>query len=470
MVEPVLKHPWPKNYKDAVRVQERLRSRLITEDRIGDVLLVAGADVSYDKGSEYYHAAVVVLKLPDMETVEEAHASAKAPFPYIPGLLAFREGPIVLRAFRKLKTRPDVVLIDGHGVAHPRGFGLASHMGVLLGIPAIGCAKTVLVGEFKEPAKERGSQSPLVYKNIEVGRALRTKDGIKPVFVSVGHMVSLDKACRIALECCTKYRIPEPTRRAHILVNKIRREALYLNPRPKAAPSLLTSTHSGEGRPKAVERPGRDDVIDIFNILLKHFGPQHWWPGETPFEVMVGAILTQNTNWTNVEKAIGNLKRAGALAPETIDAMPAAKLAELIKPSGYFNIKSKRLKSFISYFMEKYGGSIKKMKKREPSELREELLSVPGIGQETADSIMLYALDMPVFVVDAYTKRIFSRHGFFSPDSDYIEVQKLFMDCLPKDVKLYNEYHALIVRLAKERCAKKAGECEICILTRTEIP
>ncbi len=454
LVEPVLKHPWPKNYKDAVRVQERLKSRLVMEDRIGDVRLVAGADVSYDKGSDYYHAAVVVLKFPEMETVEEVHASGKAPFPYIPGLLAFREGPIVLRAFRKLKVRPDVVLIDGHGVAHPRGFGLASHMGVLLGIPTVGCAKTVLVGEYKEPAKRRGSQSSLVYKNAEVGRALRTKDGIKPVFVSVGHMVSLDIACKIVLECCTKYRLPEPTRRAHILVNKIRREAPGLSPRPKAAS----------------EGAGKGEVIDIFNILLKHFGPQHWWPGETPFEVMVGAILTQNTNWTNVEKAIGNLKRAGALAPETIHAMPEAKLAELIKPSGYFNVKAKRLKSFISYFMESYGGSIKKMKGREPAELREELLSVPGIGQETADSIMLYALDMPVFVVDAYTKRIFSRHGFFPPDSDYHEVQKLFMDCLPKDVKLYNEYHALIVRLAKERCAKKAGECEICILTRTEIP
>ena len=235
LVEPVLKHPWPKNYKDAVRVQERLKSRLVMEDRIGDVRLVAGADVSYDKGSDYYHAAVVVLKFPEMETVEEVHASGRAPFPYIPGLLAFREGPIVLRAFRKLKMRPDVVLIDGHGVAHPRGFGLASHMGVLLGIPTVGCAKTVLVGEFKEPARGRGSQSPLVYKNAEVGRALRTKDGIKPVFVSVGHMVSLDKAINIALECCTKYRLPEPTRRAHILVNKIRREALDSSPRPKAA-------------------------------------------------------------------------------------------------------------------------------------------------------------------------------------------------------------------------------------------
>jgi endonuclease-3 related protein len=214
----------------------------------------------------------------------------------------------------------------------------------------------------------------------------------------------------------------------------------------------------------------KEKLLDIYHALLIQFVPQHWWPGETPFEVMVGAILTQNTNWTNVEKAIGNLKRAGALAPETIDAMPEARLAELIKPSGYFNIKAKRLKAFIAYFMEGYGGSIKKMKRRGPSELREELLSVSGIGQETADSIMLYALDMPVFVVDAYTKRIFSRHGFFPPDSDYREVQKFFIDSLPKDVKLYNEYHALIVRLAKERCAKKAGECEICILARTEIP
>jgi deoxyinosine 3'endonuclease (endonuclease V)/endonuclease III-like uncharacterized protein len=470
LVEPVLKHPWPKNYKDAVRVQERLKSRLVMEDRTGEVRFVAGADVSYDKGSDYYHAAVVVLKLPDMETVEKAHASAKAPFTYIPGLLAFREGPIVLRAFKKLKMRPDVVLIDGHGVAHPRGFGLASHMGVLLGIPAVGCAKTVLVGEYKEPAKVRGSESSLVYKDAEVGRALRTKDGVNPVFVSVGHMVSLDKACKIVLECCTKYRLPEPTRRAHILVNKIREGALGSGHLPKAAPSPLPSTLACEINPKAGQGAVKGEIIDIFNALLKHFGPQHWWPGETPFEVMVGAILTQNTNWTNVEKAIGNLKRAGALLPETIDAMPEGRLAELIRPSGYFNIKTKRLKSFIAYFMERYGGSIRKMKKREPAELREELLSVPGIGQETADSIMLYALDMPVFVVDAYTKRIFSRHGFFPPDSGYSHVQKLFMDSLPMDARLYNEYHALIVRLAKERCAKKAGECEICILTRTEIP
>ncbi|MHB8173015.1 MAG: endonuclease III domain-containing protein [Nitrospirota bacterium] len=210
--------------------------------------------------------------------------------------------------------------------------------------------------------------------------------------------------------------------------------------------------------------------FDIFNILLKEYGPQHWWPGETPFEVMVGAILTQNTNWGNVEKAITNLKRAGALSPEAINAMPEGTLAELIRPSGYFNIKSKRLKSFIRYLMETYDGNIKKMREREPAQVRSELLSVTGIGPETADSIMLYALDMPVFVVDAYTKRIFSRHGFFPPDSDYHEVQKFFMDALPRDVKLYNEYHALIVRLAKERCVKKVGECQICILTLAKIP
>ncbi len=465
MVEPVLKHPRrPKSYKDAVRIQERLKERLILEDKTGGVRLVAGADVSYDKGSDNFHAAAVVLKFPEMETIEEANASGKAPFPYIPGLLAFREGPIILRALKKLKNRPDVILIDGHGIAHPRGFGIASHIGVLTGIPTVGCAKTVLVGEFKEPGTRRGSKSPLFYKGAEVGRALRTKEKVKPVFVSAGHMVSLDRACEIALECCTKYRLPEPTRMAHILVNKVRKEAL--TPCPSPVGRGVKDCHSERSEESAFSK----ELRDIFNTLLKEYGPQRWWPGDTPFEVMVGAILTQNTSWTNVEKAISNLKRSDSLSPEAIDAMPEDRLAELIKPSGYFNIKAKRLKSFIKYFIESYGGKTGKMRKRDPAQIRRELLSVSGIGPETADSIMLYALEMPVFVVDAYTKRIFSRHGFFPPDCDYHEVQKFFMDSLPEDVKLYNEYHALIVRLAKERCVKKAGECQICILTGVKNP
>ncbi len=466
MVEPVLKHRWPENYKDAVRLQERLRSRLVIEDRTGEVRIVAGADVSYDKGSDYYHAAVVALKFPEMETIEETHASGKARFPYIPGLLAFREGPIVIKALRKLKSRPDVLMIDGHGVAHPRGFGVASHIGVLTGIPSVGCAKTVLVGEFRGPGTKRGSTSPLIYKNIEVGRALRTKEKVKPVFVSAGHMISLDRACEIALGCCTKYRLPEPTRRAHILVNKVRRGTLTTG--ISASRIALTPCPSPEGRGVKEtchsERSEESALLNIYNSLLAHYGPQRWWPGETPFEVMVGAILTQNTSWTNVEKAISNLKRSDSLSAEAINAMPEARLAELIKPSGYFNIKATRLKSFIKYFIENYGGKIEKMRKRGPAQIRNELLSVTGIGPETADSIMLYALEMPVFVVDAYTKRIFSRHGFFPPDSDYHVVQRFFMDSLPEDVKLYNEYHALIVRLAKDRCIKKAGQCELCIL------
>ncbi len=465
MVEPVLKHPRrPKNYKDAVRIQERLRSRLVLEDHTGSVRLVAGADVSYDKGSDCFHAAVVVLKFPEMETIEEAHVSGVAPFPYIPGLLSFREGPIVIKALKKLKNRPDVILIDGHGVAHPRGFGIASHMGVLTGIPSIGCAKSLLVGEFGDPGTKRGSTSPLVYKGAEVGRALRTKERVKPVFVSAGHMISLDRACEIVLGCCTKYRLPEPTRMAHILVNKVRKEAL--TPCPSPVGRGVKDCHSERSEESVFSK----ELLDIFNTLLKEYGPQRWWPGETPFEVMVGAILTQNTNWTNVEKAIGNLKRSDSLSAEAIHAMPEARLAELIRPSGYFNIKAKRLKSFIKYFMENYAGKTEIMRKRDAAQIRRELLSVTGIGPETADSIMLYALEMPVFVVDAYTKRIFSRHGFFPPDSDYHEVQRFFMDSLPRDVKLYNEYHALIVRLAKEKCIKKAGECRICVLTKAKNP
>jgi endonuclease-3 related protein len=209
----------------------------------------------------------------------------------------------------------------------------------------------------------------------------------------------------------------------------------------------------------------KPNLLDIYNALYAHYGPQHWWPGETEFEMMVGAILTQNTNWQNVEKAIANLKRAKKLNPKAIHQMPEGELAELIRPSGYFNIKARRLKSYIGYFMEKHGGSVARMKKADCAVLREEILSVKGVGPETADSILLYALHCPVFVVDAYTKRIFSRHGFFPENSDYHEVQRYFMKRLPGDVKLYNEYHALIVRLAKDRCMKKAGKCELCLLT-----
>ena len=216
--------------------------------------------------------------------------------------------------------------------------------------------------------------------------------------------------------------------------------------------------------PEPVE--GRTSLMDIYNALFAHYGPQHWWPGETPFEVMVGAVLTQNTNWGNVEKAIANLKAVGSLDPFAIHVMSHERLAELIRPSGYFNIKARRLKNFISYFVKMYDGDIELMKAADCGSLREELLAVNGVGPETADSILLYALGCPTFVVDAYTKRIFSRHGFFQEDTDYHDVRRLFMGNIPPDVQLYNEYHALIVRLAKDRCLKKEGGCGLCVITR----
>jgi endonuclease-3 related protein len=459
LVSPAVKHPWPNNYKDAVKVQEKVSRLLVKTNSVKSIGLVAGADVSYSKTTDAYFAAVVVMSFPEMDVVEEAAASGGSAFPYIPGLLTFREGPVTLAAFRRLKNRPDVVIFDGHGVAHPRGFGIASHMGVLLDIPSVGCAKTVLVGEYEEPGKMRGSATPLVYKGVEVGRALRTRDGVGPVYVSIGHMVDLDTACAVVLECAKGYRLPEPTRKAHILGNRLRKEyeassqsqALNLSPIPPLSKGGVGGILSR-------------DLIEIYNALYAHYGPQNWWPGDTALEMMVGAVLTQNTNWQNVEKAIANLKRAGALSAAAIHIMPESRLAELIRPSGYFNIKAKRLKAFIGYFMDRYGGSVARMKKAKCDTLREEFLSVKGIGPETADSILLYALGCPTFVVDAYTKRIFSRHGFFPETADYHEVRKFFMDRLPVDVKLYNEYHALIVRLGKDRCMKKAGKCGLCLL------
>ena len=201
----------------------------------------------------------------------------------------------------------------------------------------------------------------------------------------------------------------------------------------------------------------------IYDRLYESFGPQKWWPGDTQLEVIVGAILTQNTSWTNVEKAIGNLKRENLLDVENLKKITTRRLAHLIKPAGYYNIKAKRLKNFIEYLYSFYDGSLKKMFDRDYLRLRAELLSLNGIGQETADSILLYAGNKPIFVVDAYTKRILQRHHLIDKDASYSEIQNLFMDNLKKDVKLFNEYHALLVNLGKNICLKRPL-CEICPL------
>ncbi len=193
----------------------------------------------------------------------------------------------------------------------------------------------------------------------------------------------------------------------------------------------------------------------MYNKLYASFGSQHWWPGETPFEVAVGAILTQNTNWNNVEKAIANLKKDEVLRPKALHNMTHARLASLIRPAGYFNIKAKRLKNFISLLISEYHGSMSRMAKEDLGSIRKKLLSVNGIGPETADSIILYALEKPVFVIDAYTKRVLSRHNILDHNASYDVFQGLFHSKLRENISLYNEYHALFVRLAKKNCRTK---------------
>jgi len=202
----------------------------------------------------------------------------------------------------------------------------------------------------------------------------------------------------------------------------------------------------------------------IFDRLHSAFGSQHWWPADTAFEVMVGTILTQNTNWANVEKAITALKEKKLLSPDKLYQLKAEKLAGLIRSAGYYNIKTARLKSFLKFFFDSYGSKIKLMAKQDLVLLRRQLLAVNGIGPETADSILLYALNKPIFVVDAYTKRIFLRHGLIKKEAQYSQVQDFFMRNLKQDTKLFNEYHALIVKLGKEYCRKQNPKCEICPL------
>jgi endonuclease III related protein len=206
-------------------------------------------------------------------------------------------------------------------------------------------------------------------------------------------------------------------------------------------------------------------LIAAYHALNEHFGNLHWWPGDSPLEVIVGAILTQNTAWQNVEKAIANLKTAHLLSTEALLAIPESSLATLIRPSGYYHIKARRLKSFFALLQNGYHGNLEVMLAEESQTLRENLLRVKGIGEETADSMLLYAGGKPVFVVDAYTRRILRRHGIIEDKLTYGEIQRLFMDHLPLDAPLYNQYHALLVNTGKNYCRKKP-RCEVCPLNQ----
>lgn len=214
--------------------------------------------------------------------------------------------------------------------------------------------------------------------------------------------------------------------------------------------------------------PGKSDTpwLTAYRLLHERYGPQHWWPGDTPFEVMIGAVLTQNTAWNNVERAIANLKTARALSGRALLALPDRALAELIRPAGYFNVKAKRLKHLCAFLQtEGAMNEPERLRDRAPlPELRQRLLAVHGIGEETADSILLYALGLPSFVVDAYTRRIFGRLGLLAGDEGYREIQARFQTALPRDIALYNEYHALIVQLGKSVCRPRprCGECPLC--------
>lgn len=208
----------------------------------------------------------------------------------------------------------------------------------------------------------------------------------------------------------------------------------------------------------------RETLVAYYRAMSAGLGPSGWWPGQTPFEIALGAILTQNTAWSNVEKALRNLRQAGLLDPGSLSGLTEEDLAEFIRPSGFFRIKAARVRNFLQFLGGADGPGLESLQGRSVEELRPALLGISGIGPETADSILLYALGLPSFVVDAYTRRIFSRHGLVPEDIGYEDLRAVFMDALPREAPLYNEYHALIVRTGKGWCAKRAGKCLQCPL------
>jgi len=220
-----LLHEWDLPYTEAVALQKKLAGHVSLRPRCSaGIRTVAGVDVSYEKHGDEFFAGIVVLGLPDFDLVEERTARARVSFPYIPGLLSFRELPVLLKAWTSLEAVPDVVLVDGQGIAHPRRLGLASHLGLWLDLPTVGCAKSRLCGDFEEPGRRKGSGSPLLLNGERVGTVLRSRDGVRPLFISPGHLMDVASAERIALACCARFRQPEPTRLAHLLTNRVRRE------------------------------------------------------------------------------------------------------------------------------------------------------------------------------------------------------------------------------------------------------
>ena len=220
-------HSWDVSHSEDVRIQKKLTNKIRLDIFDSAIHRVAGADVSYNIGSDQFYAGVVVLDFPQLQLIEEAIAVGKAPFPYIPGLLSFREAPVLLQAFQQVTSCPDVIIVDGHGIAHPRGIGIASHVGLFLDCPSVGCAKSKLTGVYDENAlgEKAGSFIPLQTGDDDViGSVVRTKDHIKLVFVSPGYKTGIISSVRLVLNCCKGYKLPEPTRLAHNLVNRVRRQ------------------------------------------------------------------------------------------------------------------------------------------------------------------------------------------------------------------------------------------------------
>lgn len=231
-------HNWNVTPAEAIAIQKQLRDQVQVQPLGKKICFIAGADVSLNLFSKTIYAGIIVLSYPDLEIIDHALVKSETSFPYIPGLLSFREAPALLECWKKLKTKPDLVVVDGVGIAHPRRIGIASHFGILANIPTIGCSKNILTGEYEEPAIEAGSSSPIYARTPAssttvdepqeiIGTAIRTKNKVKPVFVSPGHLISAEESAALILSCVRKHRLPEPTRQAHLLVNKFRTGEIF---------------------------------------------------------------------------------------------------------------------------------------------------------------------------------------------------------------------------------------------------
>jgi endonuclease-3 len=438
-------HLWDVSPRQAIEIQQELRKKVKIQALKRVVRRVGGADISFNLGSNVAYAVFVVLDLKTLTQVNSSYYIGPLQFPYIPGLLSFREIPLLMEAWTRLETKPDLVMLDGQGIAHPRGLGIASHFGILAGIPTLGCAKSRLVGSYQEPASQAKSYSKLVYKGETVGFAYRTKENVSPIFVSPGHLISFSDVIKILGSIRSPYRIPEPTRQAHILANDIRRKFS-----DSKVISLPHRTETKTKKPFYIH-----DVIEKVRRTVQHHPKAALFElasrgYDSLFQQLIACVISIRTR---DEVALpASLALLGlAETPEDLLRIPIDDIDRAISTSTYHLQKAYRIRRIAQIAQEEFKSNL-------PCD-RSVIESLPGIGPKCASLALGISCGLPSIAVDVHVYRVTRRWGYIkssTPKQAAFELEHKL------EKKYWIELNALLVPFGKHICTGLLPQCSKC--------